>query len=341
VSKVAVLGAGAVGLRVVKHLLTPRIGGVANLVDRVILCDTSGERLIAIRSILDQWADCIESQERAFPKDADVDAIVVATPRGTQAPLVRTAISSGVPIVLSGDGLAETVSVLKLADEAALVGVPVVLGAGFSPGLSCVLAAHASSWFDRVEEIHVTKVGAGGPACALVHHRALSRLSYDWRNNGWVRRPGGSGRELCWFPEPVGPMDCFRAALPDPVLLHHAFPNVQRITARMGATRRDRLTAPFPMLSPPPVEGGIGAIRVEIRGQRGISQDVKILGAAEKPAVAAALVAATAVDWVLAGRLQVSGMGSLAEMVEPVGFLTDLSDRGLVVEIFEGEHAIF
>ena len=55
----------------------------------------------------------------------------------------------------------------------------VVLGAGFAPGLTCVLAAHGMSWLDTVEEIHVSKVGTGGPACALVHHRALSRISYD------------------------------------------------------------------------------------------------------------------------------------------------------------------
>jgi hypothetical protein len=94
------------------------------------------------------------------------------------------------------------------------------------------------------------------------------------------------------------------------------------------------------MLSPPPVEGGIGAIRVEVRGRRGVSQDVCVLGVAERPAVAAAAVAATTVEWALAGRLRVRGMASLAEMVEPTAFLADVADRGVVPEIFEGEHAV-
>ena len=45
-----------------------------------------------------------------------------------------------------------------------------------------------------------------------------------------------------------------------------AFPTVERISARRSATRRDRLTARLPMLSPPHLEGGIGAVRVEARG---------------------------------------------------------------------------
>ena len=45
-------------------------------------------------------------------------------------------------------------------------------GAGFAPGLTCVLAAHGAARFDQVDEIHVAKSGTGGPACARQHHRA-------------------------------------------------------------------------------------------------------------------------------------------------------------------------
>ena len=76
--------------------------------------------------------------------------------------------------------------------------------------------------------------------------------------------PGGSGRELCWFPDPIGARDCYRAAHADPVLLHFAFPEVERITAKVSATRRDRLTARLPMLRPPHVGGNIGTVRVEV-----------------------------------------------------------------------------
>jgi hypothetical protein len=279
-------------------------------------------------------------QHQPFPSSLDADVVVVSSPAGTQVELAKAAIAAGRPTVMTVDELAETVAVLGLQHGASPVGVPIVVGAGFSPGLTCVLAAHGMAWFDKVEEIHVAKMGTGGPACALVHHRALSRRSYDWRGNDWVPRTGGSGRELCWFPEPVGPHDCYRAALPDPVLLHHVFPTVERITARIAATRRDRLTAPLPMLSPPHAEGATGAVRVELRGQVGSSQEVVVLGAAERPAVAAAAVAALTVEWVIAGRVLSRTIGGLAEMIEPLAFLSELSDRGVCGEIFEGDLAI-
>src|SRR3546814_6619520 len=75
----------------------------------------------------------------------------------------------------------------------------------------------------------------------------------------------GSGRELCWFPDPIGAEDCYRAELPDAVLLVPHFPLVDRVTARLSATRRDRITAHLPMLRKPHPEGLVGAVRVEVR----------------------------------------------------------------------------
>ncbi|HJP24971.1 MAG: Gfo/Idh/MocA family oxidoreductase [Acidimicrobiales bacterium] len=336
-NRVAVLGAGAVGARVARQLLS------SDAVEQVLLRDISAERLArASRSL----GDRCRVEHHPFSDSLEADVVVVATPRGTHLEAVIETIAARRPAVLVGDGLAETIAVLRRSGDAARAGVPIAVGSGFGPGMSCVLAAHGASWFDEVDEVHVAKVGTGGPACALVHHRALSRRSYDWRvDDGsgagdWTRRTGGSGRELAWFPDPVGPRDCYRAALPDPVLLHHALPTVGRITARVAATRRDRLTAPLPMLSPPHVEGGMGAVRVEVRGRRDDASDVVVLGATERPAVAAAAVAATTVEWLLAGRHRVAGMAGLAEMVEPVAFLSDLVERDLKASIFEGERAL-
>ena len=82
-----------------------------------------------------------------------------------------------------------------------------------------MLARHAAADLDEVDEIHVARLGTGGPACARLHHRALGGAALDWRDGGWLQRQGGSGRELCWFPDPVGAADCYRASLPDVVNL--------------------------------------------------------------------------------------------------------------------------
>ena len=76
----------------------------------------------------------------------------------------------------------------------------------------------------------------------------------------------GRGRELSFFPDPIGGADCYRASLPDGLLLVPAFPGVERVTARLAATRRDRFTASLPMLRRPHTEGRIGGLRVEGAG---------------------------------------------------------------------------
>jgi hypothetical protein len=158
----------------------------------------------------------------------------------------------------------------------------------------------------------------------------------DWRAGAWHRRRAGSGRELCWFPDPVGGQDCYRANLPDAHLLHGAFPDAERITARMGATRRDRLTAGLPMLRKPHPEGTIGAVRVELRGRRGMSRDIAILGAMDRPGVAAGCVAAVAAVFAGEGSVHRRGVGGLAELVAPVPFLAELARRGVRAAVFDG-----
>ena len=114
----------------------------------------------------------------------------------------------------------------------------------------------------------------------------------------------GSGRELCWFPEPVGAYDCYRAELASPLLLRDLFPDVMRISARMSANRRDRLTARLPMLSRPHREGGVGALRIEVRGndRRG-GRSTLIAGIAELVGTAAAATAVAFHQTALAGNL--------------------------------------
>ena len=120
--------------------------------------------------------------------------------------------------------------------------------------------------------------------------------AHGWHDGQWIERPAGSGRELCWFPEPVGARDCYRGELADPLLLHRSFPDVERISARQSATRRDRLTARLPMLSPPHAEGGIGALRIEARGSDESGARVtQVVGIAELVGTATAAMAAAVV----------------------------------------------
>ena len=321
--RVGVVGAGAVGARAARQLVS------STAVARVLIDDEDEGRAAAVvASLGDDQASVSDSR--------DVDVMVLTLPGSEHAGRARELLERGVPVVSVADGIDDVRALLELDGLAREREVSLVIGAGFSPGLTCVLAAHAAASLDQVDEVHIAKVGTGGPSCAQAHHRALAGEALDWRDGAWVTRRAGSGRELCWFPDPVGGADCYRAALPDALLLEPAFPGVERITARLGANRRDRITARLPMLRPPHPEGGPGGIRVEVRGRRGTARVVQVLGAMDRPAVAAGTVSAVAAVQAGLRELRRPGAGGLAELVDPLPFLSDLAQRGVKAAVFEG-----
>lgn len=325
-TRVLLLGGGAVGARAARQLVE------AVDVDEVVIADPDEARRQALVS---------STGDKASDGGADgsaaghVDGVLVAAPNGVHVAAARTHVALGRPVVSCADTIDDVQGLLDLGPEAAERGVAVVAGAGFSPGLTCLLARHAAATFETVDEIHVARSGTGGPGCARAHHAALTGTALDWRDGGWQRRTAGSGRELCWFPDPIGAEDCYRAELPDALLLVPAFPGVERVTARLSATRRDRITAHLPMLRKPHPEGLVGAVRVEVRGRRAGMQDVLVLGVLDRPAVASAAVAALALRWALEGRIR-PGASGLAEVTETVPFLAALADVGIKAAMFDG-----
>ncbi|MFZ6004508.1 MAG: hypothetical protein ACOYXM_11320 [Actinomycetota bacterium] len=323
---VLLLGAGAVGARAALQLVE------ADDVDEVVVVDPDGERRSGV--VRSSGTKATDGGGVADPT-ADVDAVLIAGPNGSHVTAARHHVALGRPVVSCADSIDDVEGLLALGPEAEESGASVVVGAGFSPGYTCLLARHAAASFDTVDEIHIARSGTGGPACARAHHAALTGTAIDWRDGHWQRRTAGSGRELCWFPDPIGPEDCYRAELPDALLIVREFADVARVTARLAATRRDRITAHLPMLRKPHPEGLVGAVRVEVRGKRGGVQDTKVLGALDRPAVAAGAVATLALRWALHGRIP-AGAAGLAAIADPVPFLTELAQLGIKAATFEG-----
>jgi hypothetical protein len=326
VTRILVVGVGAAGARTARHLAVA--GGV-----EVLVHDIRADRASAVAEAIGSAAGVSADADEAC------DAAVLALPAGGHADRAAEFLRRGVAVVSTSDAIGDVRDLLDLDAEAVERDVAVIAGAAFAPGLSCLLAAHAAGTFDRVDEVHVARVGTGGPACARQHHAALSGATLDWRDGGWVHRTSGSGRELCWFPDPIGARDCYRAALPDPLLLVRAFPDAQRVTARLAANRRDRLTARFPMLRPPHAVGGPGAVRVEVRGDRAGARSVLVYGAMEIPATAAGAVAAEAALALARGEVG-RGVHGLAGVPEPLALLRELARHGIKAAAFTGEHAV-
>jgi len=220
------------------------------------------------------------------------------------APLAEAIAARGASVVTVGDDFDDVHDLVPLGRQFESRGLTLVVGTALSPGLSGLIARHLAGQLAAVDEIHIAIHGTAGPACARSHHDSLSRRSTAWHDGDWVDHLGGTGRELCWFPEPVGALDCYRAGIADPFLLHAAFPHVNRISARRSARRRDRFTARLPMLSPPHEEGGVGALRVELRGSNATGgRECLIAGVAELVGTAASATAAAFTTLLQEGRL--------------------------------------
>lgn len=333
---VTVVGAGVVGVRVARELLSPDATGLVP-VGRVVVLTRRRERRERLAASFGSQVDvrlCGDAVE--VPDRTDV--VVIARETGEHERIALSQLDSGRHVVSTSDDPDEIRALVALDAQARVRGVSLVLGAAMSPGLTCLLSAHAATLLDRVDEIHVSRHGVAGPACARQRLRALRGGAFDWRDGEWVRRPGFSGREISWFPDPVGGRDCYRADLGEPLLLQPAFPSAQRITARLAASRRDRALAPFPVLLPPPAEGGLGAVRVELRGERGGERSAVVYGALDRPAIAAGALAAVVALQAGSGLLPVgaAGLGGSGRQVE---ILAELARRGVRAAVFEGDNA--
>lgn len=320
------IGAGAVGARCARQL------HATDGVDEVVVRDPLAGRATEVAAALGRGA---RADDGAAHEPLDVDVVVLCGPPHSHVPAAMAHLGAGTSVVSVADDLEGVTALLALDEVAAAADATLVVGAGFAPGLSDLLVAHAAVLFDTVTEVHVARMGTGGPACARAHHRALGGTSMDWRDGAWVRRPAGSGRELVWFPDPIAARDCYRAELADALLVVPALPGVERVTARLAATRRDRLTSRLPMLRRPHDDGGPGALRVELRGRRAGSHEVVVLGAMDRPAVAAGAVAAVAAVAVGAGAARRRGAGGMASLFEPLPLLVELAERGVRCAAFD------
>lgn len=307
--KIALVGAGVVGQRIAKRLEAVAPGAQVTPVDTRV------------------------TGTRAFE---GADVAILAHPGG-HAPLAAELLTDGTAVVSIDDTLEDVRAMLDLDDVASDAGLPAVVGAGMSPGLTCLLARYLVDRLASCDEIHVAVHGTAGPACARFHHAALGGRAVVFHDGAWATRAAGSGRELCWFPEPVGAYDCYSAELASPLLLHESFPQVDRISARISATRRDRLTARLPMLSPPHREGGVGAVRVEVRGTADDGgRAALIVGIAELVGTSAAATASAFVGAVVRGDLPAGVVRPGDERLDSIALLGDVERLGVRLQEFTG-----
>ena len=309
--RIAVVGNGVVGRRLVKRAATMSEGHLVALDTRRVDVRTS--------RVLD-----------------DVGVVLLAHP-GPHHPDTVALLDRGISVISVGDQVHDVEAVTGEADRAERAEASLVVGAGMSPGLVGLIARHLVDQLAGADEIHVAIHGTAGPACARQHHRALAGQAQAYDDGAFVAVRAGTGRALAWFPEPVGAYDCYYAEVPAPVVLHRTFPDATRVSARMSANRRDRFTSRLPMLTPPHGEGGVGALRVEVRGADATGARVTLVaGIAEMVGTATAATAAGYLETFLAGGLPVGLTLPGTDTIDTTALLRRIERFGVRLQEFTG-----
>jgi hypothetical protein len=328
VSTVLLAGLGEVGVRAARQLLdTPGV-------DRLLIAGRSlGAAQDAARALHD-GAEAVDLGRDLVLPDS-VDVLASALPRAADAAVCRAAVARGVAVA--------SVTPRPAGDLGERVTAPVVTGCGLAPGLADVLARHAAGALDAVDEVHVARFGVAGSACVDDARAAQRAPVVEWRD-GARAADRSHGRELIWFPDPVGARDCeLVAAGVDEIVA--AVPGVRRASVRLGLPQTPRVKAlavASAMLGRRQDPGvGWGAVRAEVWGTRAGVRTAVVYGMIERTGVAAGTVLAVTAAW-LAGALPAlgeppePGVVGLGASMPPVPFLTELAARGVKAAAFEG-----
>jgi hypothetical protein len=319
-TSVLLVGTGQVGVRVARQLVE------TSALERILITSHDPRRAAELAGALGPRAEAIAADDALGL--SGVDSVAVAT-RPTHAHRwVRAATDAGVPTALAnGDGFGWAPGPAPHAG--------IVTGCALAPGLTDVLVRHAAGLFDRVDEVHVARVGAAGPACVEAVREARRETPGEWRDGAW-HTDRSFGPELLWFPEPVGSHEC-QLVRPGVNSAVAAVPGVRHATSRVGAPpAANRVRRRFARR---PVDQGWGAVRVEVIGARAGASTSVIYGLVDRTDIVAAVVlavTATALAGAADGLEPLDGIRTLGEVVRPVPFLTELARRGVKAAVFEG-----
>ncbi len=291
-------GAGDMGSRVVREL------SVESDVD-ITIADFRSDRALALASKLGSStnAQFVDATSRESLREALTDADVVVNCVGPfykfAFPIASAAIAEGVNYVDICDDDDATMELLTLDRTAMRAGVTAVIGMGWTPGISNLLAMRGAAQLDRVTDIDLTWVGstADSEGIAVIAHviHAVNRPCPVYLQGEWKKVPALSHVKRVEFPAPIGSVSAYVAGHPEAVTLPRFFPNVQNVVSRgyllphdiqnvtsglldLGLADEERKVAALAKLIQPllPLLASLGdeptlplsAIRVDVTGSR-------------------------------------------------------------------------
>ncbi|MFV0461513.1 MAG: saccharopine dehydrogenase family protein [Actinomycetales bacterium] len=183
--------------------------------------------------------------------------------------LAHAALKAGTTYIDIGDDLEATETVLAMDAEAKRAGVALITGAGWSPGVSNWCASRLLAEFpdsDGVQVVWATHERDPGGLAPLRHmlHMAVTPCPV-WRNGEWVQSPGfvPETAGTFAFPEPLGVIEAYDTAHPEPRTLARFYPQVRNASCK-GSLRPAWANAAFSTLGR--IGFGYSDIGVDVAG---------------------------------------------------------------------------
>jgi saccharopine dehydrogenase-like NADP-dependent oxidoreductase len=156
--------------------------------------------------------------------------------------VARAAIEARVPLVDICDDAGPTLEILEMDEAANAANIPILMGYGWTPGLTNLMAKHAYSKLDRGQPVEFDISWVGGAAdsegLAVIMHvlYATTGTFPSYQNDRPVEVPAGGGNVKLDFPEPIGTVSISDCGHPEPVTIPKFLPDVKKCTLKGGLT---------------------------------------------------------------------------------------------------------
>lgn len=165
----------------------------------------------------------------------------------------RAALAHGVPYVDIADDAETTQAILNLDGEASRAGIPLLTGAGLSPGVSNWLASRLLAEHPEADEVQVVWVvhepdpGGLAPLRHMLHMAVMP--CPVWQDGRLQHSPGyvPATAATYRFPEPLGLTEAYDTAHPEPLTLSRRFPRLRHARCK-GALKPGWANAAFSTL---------------------------------------------------------------------------------------------
>ncbi len=168
--------------------------------------------------------------------DADVVVNCVGPFYKYEKIILPAAITAGVGYVDICDDHDATERALSYSDMAHANKVTALIGMGWTPGITNVLARYGAGKLDKVESINIYWVGsiADSEGLAVIKHvfHVIQGTAPSYEDFQWIDVNALSGNEDVRFPDPIGVQNAYYVGHPEPLTIPRYIKEVKNVTLK-------------------------------------------------------------------------------------------------------------